>query len=88
MIFYNHIFPDLCERYGSIEKAWDSYSGAGAYAYLKYNAEDGDEECIEFLTMLHQSFGYITDEDTLWINFNFETPVCLLNKGEVCTTIS
>jgi hypothetical protein len=60
---------DKAEELGSVELAWDAFAGVGAYAYLKWNAEDEDEESIEFVTMLHDWLGAFNGDTDPQFNF-------------------
>lgn len=53
---------------GSIQAAYDEFYGAGAFAYLKWNAEDWDEESIEEIESLYACWGYVHNE-VLELNF-------------------
>jgi hypothetical protein len=53
---------------GSVQAAYDKFYGEGSYAYLKWNAEDGDPECVEEIEFLHACWGEINNE-TLVLNF-------------------
>lgn len=56
------------QELGSIKAAYDKFYGAGSFEYLKYNAEDGDDECIEEIDFLYACWGEINNE-TLVLNF-------------------
>jgi hypothetical protein len=60
---------DKAQELGSVELAYDAYAGVGAYAYLKWNAEDEDEESIEMITMLHDWLGAICNDTDPKLNF-------------------